>query len=94
LGGDVSDLRDGWETQLASDIDRDGMGLELLDPSDAVAAEIFRSDREKTVIVTTFNNDISVEIVDLYYREALSRLDPFEDGVPFSSVGVPGAPAR
>jgi len=32
LGGDVSDLRDGWKTQLASDIDRDGMGLELLDP--------------------------------------------------------------
>lgn len=90
----MSDLQDGWKTQFASDIDRDGMVLELLDASAAVVAEIFRSDREKTVIVTTFNNDIPVEIFDPYYREALSRLDPFDDSVSFSSVGVPGAPAR
>ncbi len=86
----MSDLRDGWKTQLASDVDRDGMGLELLDPAGGVVAEIFRSDRDKTVIVTTFNNDLPVEIFDLFYREALTRLDPFEDGASFASVGVPG----
>ena len=90
----MSDLRDGWKSQLASDVDRDGMGLELLDRSGNVVAEIFRSDRDKTVVLTTFNNEVRVEIFDLYYREALTRLDPFEDGASFASVGVVGGAIR
>ena len=60
------------------------MGLELIDPSGSVVAEVFKCDSSKKVIVTTFNNDIPLEIFDYYYQEALIRLDPFEDGSPSS----------
>lgn len=30
----MSDLQEGWNTQLASDIVRDGMGRELLNPAE------------------------------------------------------------
>ena len=76
----MNDIRDGWKTQLASDIIRNGIGLELMDPSSFVVAEVFRCDSSKKAIVTTFNNDIPLEIFDHYYQEALIRLDPFEDG--------------
>jgi hypothetical protein len=72
--GDVSEIGAGWKVQLASDIHRDGMGLELLD-SGVVVAEIFRCDRSKTIIVTTFKNDIPLEIFERYYRTAWARLD-------------------
>ena len=84
----MSNLSNGWRTQLASDVHRDGMGLELLDPSGDVVAEIFRCDVDKTVIVTTFNNDIPLDIFERYYRQAWMRLDPFEDGSSFASVGI------
>jgi hypothetical protein len=84
----MNDIRDGWKTQLASDIKRDGMGLELIDPSGSVVAEVFRCDSSKKVIVTTFNNDIPLDIFDYYYQEALIRLDPFEDGSSLVSEGI------
>jgi hypothetical protein len=77
-----------WKLHLASDVIRAGLGLELLDPSGSVVAEIFRSDRTKSVIVTTFNNDIPLDVFERYYREAWARLDPFEDGSSFVSVGI------
>ena len=84
----MSNFRDGWKSQLASDINRDGMGLELLNSKDEVVAEIFRSDHAKTIVVSTFNNDIPLEIFNLFYKEALNRLDPFEDGASFKSMGI------
>jgi hypothetical protein len=85
---DMVDFPEGWTTQLASDIDRDGMGLELLDPSGKVVAEIFRSDSTKTVIVTTFNNDIPLDVFERYYIRAWAQLDPFEDGSSFAASGI------
>jgi hypothetical protein len=69
-------------------IDRDGIGLELLNPSGDVVAEIFRCDSTKTVTVTTFNNDIPLVIFNRYCGEAWIRLDPFEDGSSFASAGI------
>ena len=84
----MTKLRDGWNSQLASDIVRDGMGLELVNSEGDVVAEIFRSDSARSILVSTFNNDIPLEIFDLYYQEALNRLDPFEDGLSFVSAGI------
>ena len=84
----MSDLQDGWKTQLASDIDRGGMGLELLNPAGDVVAETFRFDTTKRVIVTTFNNDIPLEVFERYYGQAWERLDPLEDGSSFRSAGI------
>lgn len=83
---------DGWRVQLASDIHRDGMGLELVSPSGEVVAEIFRSDAAKTVTVTTFDNDIPLAVFDRYYRDACVRLDPFEGGTTFAAAGIARQP--
>lgn len=40
-----------WTTQLASDIVRDGLGLELLDTPYRVVAEVFRCDADHTVTI-------------------------------------------
>lgn len=84
----MSTLRGGWQTQLASDIVRDGIGLELLSPAGEVVAEIFRSDGTKTVVVTTLSNEIPLEVFERYYVQAWERLDPFEDGSSFASAGI------
>lgn len=85
---DMRNLQDGWKMQLASDIKHDGMGLELLNPTAEVVAEIFRFDSTKTVVVTTFDNEIPLAIFDRYYSHAWKRLDPFEDGSTFISAGI------
>lgn len=77
---------DGWRTQIASDIlHRDGLALELLDPSGAVVAEVFRDDGEKRVRVTTFQNEVPFSVFLEFCHEASSRLDPFEDGTPLKA---------
>jgi hypothetical protein len=86
-----STMSDGWSTQLASDLDRDGMGLELLAPDGKVVAEIFRSDSEHFLTVETFETAIPASIFNQFYRDALARLDPFEDGTTFKAVGLPVA---
>ena len=50
--------------QIASDIVRDGLGVELIDESGTVLAEVFRCDAARTVVVTTFENDISLQAVE------------------------------
>ena len=43
--------------QVASDVVRDGLGLELLDPTGNVVAEVFRADADKTLHINTFSYD-------------------------------------
>ncbi len=69
-------------TQVASDIVRDGLGVELIDESGSVLAEVFRCDADRTVVVTTFENDISLQAVERLIAVARELLDPFEDGTP------------
>lgn len=91
MGLAMSAIRDGRQTQLAGDSMRDGMSLELLSPDGEVVAEMFRSDAEHTLSVETFSRTIPVGVSDEYYRQALSRLDPFEDSTTFESLGIPTA---
>jgi hypothetical protein len=44
-----------YRTQIASDIVRDGLGVELIDEDGTVVAEISRSDRDQTLTFATFN---------------------------------------
>lgn len=73
-----------WSSQLASDVIRDGIGLELLDGRRTVRAEVFRCDADHTVTVSYFDGGepVPTEVLDGYYGEAARRLDPFEDGSP------------
>lgn len=75
-----------YKTQVASDIIRDGLGVELLNENDQVVAEVFRCDKNKTVIVSTFGNDIPLGALEVMLERAKERLDPFEDGTPLANA--------
>lgn len=75
-----------YTLQVASDIVRGGLGAELLDHERNVVAEIFRSDKDKTVIVNTFENEIPIKAFNALMEFARDRLDPFEDGTPLMEV--------
>lgn len=81
-----------FKTQVASDIVRDGLGVELVDPLGKVVAEVFRCDKDHTVIVSTFGNDVPIQAMQQLFDRALEKLDPFEDGTPLSRAKI--CPAR
>lgn len=68
--------------QTASDIQRDGLGVELL-ADDTVVAEVFRCDADHTLCVTTFGNDLPLVAIEELLSFARQRLCSFEDGTPF-----------
>jgi len=75
-----------YKTQVASNAIRDGIGVELLNEAGDVVAEIFRSDREHTVLVNTFSYDVPLEALELLVARAKERLEPFEDGMRLSKA--------
>jgi hypothetical protein len=69
-----------WKVQLASDVVRDGLGLELLGEPHRVAAEVFRCDADHTVTIRVYEDDIPDDVLRELVERARERLDPFEDG--------------
>jgi len=76
--------------QFASDIVRDGLGLELLDKRDNVVAEVFRCDRDHTLSVSLFDRSVPTEELDRLLSRASEALGPFEDGTPLSAATLIG----
>lgn len=74
-----------WSTQVASDIVRDGLGVELLNHDGQVVAEVFRCDADHTVSFAQFVERVPLHAIDLLIGRAKERLDPFEDGTPLAS---------
>jgi hypothetical protein len=71
-----------YRTQVASDIVRDGLGLELIDGCGSVLAEVFRGDSDHTVVLELFAEAIPPLAIDQLVADAEQRLAPFEDGTP------------
>lgn len=71
-----------FRTQVASDVVRDGLGVELLSETGAVLAEVCRWDAKLTVTFSAFAEDLPLAGVRMLIERALDRLDPFEDGTP------------
>ena len=71
-----------YRLAVASDVVRDGLGVELEDASGAIVAEVFRSDREHTLTVNTFGHNVPVEELVWMIEQAKVELEPFEDGTP------------
>lgn len=69
-----------YHIKVASDIIRDGLGVELWDSNDNVVAEVFRCDPNLTILVNTFNNHIPLSILESLISFARERLEAFEDG--------------
>ena len=68
-----------YTTLMVSDIQRDGMGLELhwtVGGQDSVVAEIFFSDSEPSWTLNTFDCDVPLELVEELIAEAKRRLPP------------------
>ena len=75
-----------FKIQVASDIHRDGLGIELIDGANNIYAEVFRCDRDNSLVLNTFNNDISVYLIESMLEHAKNNLDPFEDGTALSAA--------
>lgn len=68
-----------YTTLMASDLQRDGMGLELYSTAqgrERALAEIFYSDAAHTWTLTTFDCDVPLEIIEELIAEARRRLPP------------------
>lgn len=84
-----------FKTQIASDVIRGGVGVELLDPANDVIAEVFRSDANHTVTLSTFGNDVPLAAIEQLTLRARVALDPFEDGTPLNaSADAAGPPPQ
>ena len=75
-----------FKYQVASDVVRDRLGVELLNANGDVVAEVFRCDKDHTVVVSTFGNELPVDQVEALIAKARVELDPFEDGTPLRSA--------
>ena len=77
-----------YSTQVASDVIRDGLGVELLSEDGQVVAEVFRCDRDHTVLLNTFSFDIPLAAIEQLIARAWTTLDPFEDDVPLAEAEI------
>jgi hypothetical protein len=80
----MNDPRAPFTFQIASDIVRDGLGIELLDATGEVVAEVFRSDGDKTILVRLPTRALPPAVAEELMHVARQKLDPFEDGTPLS----------
>ena len=77
------ELSNGYSIQIASDINRDGLGLELIDINGDVLAEVFRSDRENSLTFSAFVESIPYVWVEALIFKARMELGCFENGAAF-----------
>ena len=77
-------MDENWRIQMFSDLVRDGLAIELVDPGGVVQAEVFRGDSDHTLTVSVFSA-IPFTIVERLIAEARDRLGNFEDGTPLPS---------
>ena len=71
-----------YRFQVASDVIRDGLGVELTDAAGEVLAEVFRCDADRSVKVTLFCDDLPFLQVEKLLQVAREELVSFEDGTP------------
>ena len=69
-----------YSCTIASDINRDGMSLELWDADErALLLEVFYSDQDASITLTAFRESIPVDAVEWAIREARTRLRPVSE---------------
>ena len=75
-----------YRLQIASDIQRDGLGVELLDGGGNCVAEVFRCDRDHTLTLSTFCYEVPLQAIQQLVSTATEGLGPFEDGTPLADA--------
>jgi hypothetical protein len=71
-----------YRYQIASDIVRDGLGVELIDDHRNVVAEVFRCDANNSLTISLFAEELPFSEVEKLVQMARSELRQFEDGTP------------
>ena len=74
-----------FRTQVASDVVRDGLGVELIDEENRVLAEVFLCDADHTVSFRLLVEELPLHAIETLIDRARERRDPFEDRTKFSS---------
>lgn len=69
-----------YRYQFASDVIRDGMGLELTDESWNVLAEVFRCDADNSLTISLFFEGLPFTEIEKLVLMARKDLGTFEDG--------------
>ncbi|TGN94165.1 MULTISPECIES: hypothetical protein [unclassified Burkholderia] len=75
-----------FRLQTASDVLRDGLGLELLNDNGEVVAEVFRSDAKNSLEVSLFEKNLPFVQIERLLKEARRLLGTFEDGSSLPSA--------
>lgn len=71
-----------YRFQVASDVRRDGLGIELADTVGNVLAEVFRCDADNSLTVSLFAEGVPFAQVEALVLMAREQLTAFEDGTP------------
>lgn len=66
----------GYKSVRGSDVDRDGMYLEVSTPDDQLVLEIFYSDRTGKMSVTLYQEAVPVEAIEAFIPYAKWALTP------------------
>lgn len=76
----MDELLPGYRTVRVSDIQRDGMYLELIDDETGdEVAEVFYSDVTHEMTITVFRWDLPLRAVELFIERAKHELPPVPD---------------
>jgi hypothetical protein len=72
-----------YKTQVASDLRRDGLGIELLNDDGVVIAEVFRYDQTNSMVFSAFRSDLPFAVIESFIARAKKELEvpQFEDGI-------------
>lgn len=81
----MSELSPGYRTVCGSDVQRDGMYLELIDESTGdEVAEVFYSDATHKMTVSVFQQELPLHVVELLIDRAKQDLPPTHVAEPSS----------
>jgi hypothetical protein len=72
-----------YRLQIASDVVRDGLGVELIDETNEVVAEVFRRDSDNQLLFSSFKEDVPFVEVEKLILASRTELQNFEDGSAF-----------
>jgi hypothetical protein len=73
----MSEIIPGYRTVRGSDVQRDGMYLELIEDSTGdEVAEIFYSDATHKMTVSVFQSELPLDVIELFIERAKHDLPP------------------
>jgi hypothetical protein len=69
-----------YRYQVASDVIRDGLGVELIEADGNVVAEVFRCDADNSLTVTLYAEAVPFAHIEKLVGMVRKNLGEFEDG--------------